>query len=55
MGRLLKSDPLDFIDLLEERRDDEVLGNILAPVGHKGGHANEMEAVNNSPVFKNSG
>ena len=54
VSRVLESHPLHLLDAVEEGLDDEILSNIFAPVDDERWHTNQMEAINDGPIFEDS-
>ena len=54
VSRVLESHPLHLLDAVEEGLDDEILSNIFAPVDDERWYTNQMEAINDGPIFEDS-
>lgn len=54
MRGFLHRDPFNLLDTVEERLYNEVLGDVKPSIDHKCRYSDEMEAVNDRPVFHDS-
>jgi len=50
MAGIIEGNPFDFLDFVEERLNNEVLGDIFTTIGDECGDTNEVQTIDDRPI-----